>query len=139
MQKQASSHRTLQGQVGSETFADADESCVGGVLSADDHRLLNGRQLVDRLGVKYDFFKDMKLAGFQPPIAGLTTATYAWNWLNKNPNFREDARILKLSRKPKLVVNPRRRDVGRSDALRLKRGGQRSSQRTQRIPLESAA
>ncbi len=78
------------------------------VLSFDDHRLLNGRQLAELLNVKYDFYKDMRLAGFVPPISGLTTATYAMDWINRYPNFREDARILKLSRRPKLAVSPRR-------------------------------
>jgi hypothetical protein len=77
------------------------------VLSAVDHRLLNGRQLVERLGVRYDFFKDMRLAGFQPPISGLTTLGYAVAWLNRNPDFRENARILKQSRRPKQFVNRR--------------------------------
>ena len=96
------------------------------VLSIADHHLLNGRQLIERLGVKYDFFKDMRLAGFQPPIAGMTTLGYALDWLNKNPDFREDARILKLARKPILVANPRLRGVGKSDAPQLTRGGQYS-------------
>jgi hypothetical protein len=96
------------------------------VLSIADHHLLNGRQLTERLGVKYDFFKDMRLAGFQPPIAGMTTIGYALDWLNKNPDFRDDARILKLSGRPKLAVSPRLRGVGKSDAPQLTRGGQRS-------------
>ena len=115
------------------------DGAVDVVLSDKDHRLLNGRQLVEALGVKYDFFKDMKLTGFHPPIAGLTTLTYAINWLNRNPEFRDDARILKLSRKPRLVVNPARQAVGKSGSLQLMRGGRRSSQRTPRILLESAA
>ena len=126
MKQEASLHCTLQTEKRSEALADTKDNCVEVVLSADDPHLLNGRQLVDYLGVKYDFFKDMRLAGFHPPIAGLTTASYARDWLNRNPNFREDARILKLARKPKLVVNPRLRDVGRPDALPLKRGGRRS-------------
>jgi hypothetical protein len=96
------------------------------VLTAADYILLNGRQLASKLGVKYDFVKDMRLGGFQPPISGLTTLTYARNWLNKHPNFREDARILRLSRKPKLAVNPPHRGVGKSGELRLMRGEQRS-------------
>ena len=78
------------------------------VLSGADHVLLNGRQLAQRLGVKYDFVKDMRLAGFQPPISNLTTLSHAITWINRHPNFREDARILKLSRKPKLVGSPQR-------------------------------
>lgn len=112
---------------------------TGGALSMADHRLLNGRQLVDCLGVKYDFFKDMRLAGFQPPIAGLSTLTHALEWLNKHPDFREDAGILKLSRKPKLAVSPQRRAVGKSDSPRLMRGGRRSSQRPLNAPVELAA
>lgn len=99
---------------------------VAAVLSNADHCLLNGRQLVERLNQKYDFFKDMRLAGFQPPISGLCTLTYAIDWINKNPNFREDARILKLSRKPKLAVNPSCLTAGKSCALRLKHGGRHS-------------
>ena len=109
------------------------------VLSVADHRLLNGRQLVKFLDVKYDFYKDMRLTGFVPPISGLTTATYAMDWINRYPNFREDARILKLSRKPRLAVSQARQGVGKSDSLRLMRDGRRSSQRTPRILLESAA
>lgn len=115
------------------------DGAVDVVLSDKDHRLLNGRQLVEALGVKYDFFKDMKLTGFHPPIAGLTTLSYAINWLNRNPDFRDDARILKLSRKPRLVVNPQRRVFDKSDAPRLKRDGLRSSQQPPKILLESAA
>lgn len=115
------------------------DGCIDTILSHSDHRLLNGHQLAEFLGVKYDFIKDMRLTGFQPPIGGLTTASYAMSWLNRNPNFRGDARILKLSRKPKLGANPPRPIVGKSCALRLKHGGRRSSQQTQRIPLESAA
>ena len=96
------------------------------VLSVADHRLLNGRQLVKFLDVKYDFYKDMRLTGFVPPISGLTTATYAMDWINRYPNFREDARILKLSRKPKLVVNPSYLTAGKSCSPQLKHGGRHS-------------
>jgi hypothetical protein len=99
---------------------------VGAVLSNVDHNLLNGRQLVERLNVKYDFFKDMRLAGFQPPISGLCTLTYAMDWINKNPSFREDARILKLSRKPRLALNPSCLTAGKSYAPPLKHGGRHS-------------
>lgn len=110
-----------------------------GVLSHSDHCLLNGRQLCVALNVKYDFVKDMRLVGFIPPISGLTTLSYALAWLNRHPNFREDARILKLSRKPRLAVSQARQGVGKSGSLRLMRDGRRSSQRTPRILLESAA
>ena len=110
-----------------------------GVLSHADHCLLNGRQLSVALNVKYDFVKEMRLVGFIPPISGLTTLSYAFAWLNRHPNFREDARILKLSRKPKLAVNPPRRAVDKSCELRLMHGGRRSSRRLPKIPLESAA
>ena len=109
------------------------------VLTEADHRLLNGKRLAEELGVKYDFFKDMRLAGFNPPISGLTTVTYGREWLNRHPNFREDARILKLSGRPRLVVSLQRRGVGKSDSPRLKRGGLRSSRRLQNGPLELAA
>ena len=123
------------------TKADAEmaELVANPVLTEADHRLLNGRQLVEELGVKYDFWKDMRLAGFIHPISGLTTLTYAREWINRHPNFREDARILKLSRKPRLAVSQARQGVGKSDSLRLMRDGRRSSQRTPRILLESAA
>jgi hypothetical protein len=123
------------------TKADAEmaELVANPVLTEADHRLFNGKQLVEELGVKYDFWKDMRLAGFIPPISGLTTLSYALAWLNRHTNFREDARILKLSRKPRLAVNPERQGVGKSGSLRLMRGGRRSSQRTPRILLESAA
>ena len=123
------------------TKADAEmaELVANPVLTEADHRLFNGRQFVEELGVKYDFWKDMRLAGFIPPISGLTTLTYAREWINRHPNFREDARILKLSRKPRLAVSQARQGVGKSDSLRLMRDGRRSSQRTPRILLESAA
>jgi len=123
------------------TKADAElaELVANPVLTEADHQLLNGKQLAEKLGVKYDFVKEMRLVGFNPPISGLTTLTYALDWLNRYPNFREDARILKLSRKPRLVVNPARQAVGKSGSLQLMRGGRRSSQRTPRILLESAA
>ena len=123
------------------TKADAElaELVANPVLTEADHRLLNGKQLAEKLEVKYDFVKEMRLVGFNPPISGLTTLTYALDWLNRHPNFREDARILKLSRKPRLVVNPARQAVGKSGSLQLMRGGRRSSQRTPRILLESAA
>ena len=61
------------------TKADAEmaELVANPVLTEADHRLFNGKQLVEELGVKYDFWKDMRLAGFIPPISGLTTLTYA--------------------------------------------------------------
>jgi hypothetical protein len=123
------------------TKADAEmaELVANPVLTEADHRLFNGRQLVEELRVKYDFWKDMRLAGFIPPISGLTTLTYAREWINRHPNFREDARILKLSRKPRLAVSQARQGVGKSDSLRLMRDGRRSSRRTPRILLESAA
>ena len=108
---------------------------VDSVLSVADHRLLNGRQLGERLNVKYDFVKDMRLAGFQPPIAGLTTLSYAIEWLNKNPDFRGDARILKLSRKPRSDANHQLQVSGKSGSLRLKRGGQHSARLLLNAPL----
>jgi hypothetical protein len=96
---------------GQTTFAPSEsreqyDSAAHEVLLTNDHTLMNGRQLAAKLGVKYEFVKDMRLAGFHPPISGLTTLSYATNWLNRNPNFRADARILKLARKPKRYVNP---------------------------------
>ena len=123
------------------TKADAEmaELVANPVLTEADHRLFNGKQLVEELGVKYDFWKDMRLAGFITPISGLTTLTYAREWINRHPNFREDARILKLSGKPRLAVSQARQGVGKSGSLRLMRDGRRSSQRIPRILLESAA
>lgn len=109
---------------------------VGAVLTNVDHTLLNGRQLVERLNVKYDFFKDMRLVGFQPPVGGLSTLTYAMDWLNKHPNFREDARILRLSRKPKHALSRSRPASGKSGSPRLMHGGQRSSRQLQTSLLE---
>jgi len=71
------------------------------VLTEKDHKLLTLTQLGKELNVSPDFVKDMRTMGFPLPIGGKTTLTYAMNWLNHNPNFREDARILKLSRSPK--------------------------------------
>ncbi len=71
------------------------------VLTEKDHKLLNLTQLGKEFGVSPDFVKDMRIMGFSLPIGGKTTLTYAMDWLNHNPNFREDARILKLSRSPK--------------------------------------
>ena len=119
--------------------AEMAELVANPVLTEQDHRLLNGKQLAEKLGVKYDFVKEMRLVGFVPPVSGLTTLSFALAWLNRHPNFREDARILKLSKKPRLAVNPARQAVGRSGSLQLMRGGQRSSRRTPRILLESAA
>ncbi len=123
------------------TKADAEmaELVANPVLTEADHRLFNGKQLIEALGVKYDFWKDMRLAGFIPPISGLTTLTYAREWINRHPNFREDARILKLSKKPKLALSPPRRAVGKSDLLPLMRGERRSAQRPLNGPLELAA
>jgi hypothetical protein len=123
------------------TKADAEmaELVANPVLTETDHRLFNGKQLVEELGVKYDFWKDMRLAGFIPPISGLTTLTYAREWINRHPNFREDARILKLSKKPKLAVSLPRQAAGKSGSLRLMRGERRSAQLPPRILLESAA
>jgi hypothetical protein len=115
---------------GSKILGVAESGCLKSnnesVLSLSDHCLLNGRQLVNKLGVKYDFYKDMRIAGFHPPIAGLTTLAYAMNWLNGHPNFREDASILKRSRKPKLASNLRPQVVDKSGELPSKRGVQRS-------------
>jgi hypothetical protein len=123
------------------TKADAEmaELVANPVLTEEDHRLLNGKQLAEELGVKYDFVKEMRLVGFVPPVSGLTTLSFALAWLNRHTNFREDARILKLSRKPRLAVNPARQGAGKSGSLRLMRDGRRSSQRIPKILLESAA
>jgi hypothetical protein len=71
------------------------------VLTEKDHKLMNLTQLGRELNVSPDFVKDMRTIGFPLPIGGMTTLTFAMTWLNQNPNFREDARILKLSKSPK--------------------------------------
>lgn len=70
-------------------------------LTAEDCKLLNLTQLAEHLGVKYQFVKDMRMVGFSLPIGGLTTLNHAIDWLNANPNFREDAQVLKLSKRSK--------------------------------------
>lgn len=74
---------------------------VDEVVTEKDHKLMNLTQLANELNVSYDFTKDMRTMGFPLPIGGMTTLTFAMTWLNQNPNFREDARILKLSKSPK--------------------------------------
>lgn len=71
------------------------------VLTVADHKLMNLTQLRRELNVSPDFVKDMRTMGFPLPLGGMTTLTFAMTWLNQNPNFREDARILKLSKSPK--------------------------------------
>ena len=92
------------------------------VLTEKDHRLLNLTQLSTELNASYDFVKDMRKMGFELPIGGMTTLTFAMAWLNQNPNFREDARILKLSSRPKRRAHPQHLAAGRFDAPQLKHG-----------------
>lgn len=71
------------------------------VVTENDHKLMNLTQLANELNVSYDFVKEMRKMGFKLPIGGMTTLTYAMSWLNKNKNFREDARRLKLVKSPR--------------------------------------
>jgi len=97
-------------------------------LTVQDCKLLNLRDLSLELNVRYDYVKDMKKVGFPMPFGGRTTLTLAVQWLNKHPNFREDARLLKLSNRPKLRAHPQRPNAGKSGEPRL-RNGSRSSAR----------
>ena len=72
-------------------------SPTGSILTRNDYKLLNLKGLSQEMNVSYDFVKDMRSAGFEAPIGGLTTLTHAIDWLNSNPNFRENARLLKQS------------------------------------------
>ena len=69
------------------------------VLTENDHKLMNLTQLAKELNVSYDFVKEMRVMGFELPIGGMTTLTYAMAWLNQNPTFRDDAKILKQSKR----------------------------------------
>lgn len=95
-----------------------------------DCRLLNMKQLSATLGVSYDYVKDMSRMGFELPYGGMTTLTHALNWINANPDFRADARILKLSNRPKHPGHLQRQAADRYDAPLLKRGSQSSSRRS---------
>ena len=96
-------------------------------LTADDCKLLNLRGLSSRMEVSYDYVKDMKKMGFELPYGGMTTLTHALNWINANPYFREDARILKLSDRPKHHEHRQRSTAGKFDAPLLKHGSRSSS------------
>ena len=85
------------------------------ILTDKDHKLMNLKGLHKELNVSYDFVKEMKVMGFELPIAGMTTLTHAIKWLNANPNFREDARLLKLAKIPKRFSHPRHQAVDKSD------------------------
>ena len=97
------------------------------VLTSNDCQLLNLRKLACRLSVSYDFVKDMRMMGFEMPFGGLTTLTHALDWLNSNPNFREDARILKLSKRRGRGERHQRRVADKCDELPLRRDGLSSS------------
>jgi hypothetical protein len=96
-------------------------------LTPEDCTLYNLTRLASKLGVSYDYVKDMKKMGFELPYGGMTTLTHALNWINANPNFRSDARILKCSVRPKSHEHPQRPASGRYDSPRLKRGSRSSS------------
>lgn len=109
------------------------------VLTEEDHELMNLTQLSKVLKVSYDFIKDMRTMGFTLPIGGMTTLSFALGWLNQNPNFREDARILKLSRRPRPRVHPQRPTAGRSYEPRLKNGSRSSARHSLACQHELAA
>lgn len=96
-------------------------------LTIQDCKLLNLRELAVCLNVGYDYVKDMRKVGFSMPFGGRTTLTHAVHWINNNPNFRDDARILKLSNRPKPRAHPQHPNADRSDEPRLKRGSRSSS------------
>jgi hypothetical protein len=103
---------------------------TGCPLTSEDCKLLNLRGLASRMEVSYDYVKDMKKMGFELPYGGMTTLTHALNWINANPDFRADARILKLSDRPKHHEHRQHPAAGKCDAPLLKRGSQSSSQRS---------
>ena len=96
-------------------------------LTVEDCKLLNLRDLSLALNVRYDYVKDMKKMGFDMRFGGRTTLTIAVQWLNQNPNFREDARLLKLSNRPKRRAHPQRPTADKFDAPRLKNGSRSSA------------
>lgn len=96
-------------------------------LTPEDCTLYNLTRLAGKLGVSYDYVKEMKKMGFELPYGGMTTLTHALNWINANPDFRADARILKCSVRPKHHVRPQRQASGRYGSPRLKRDSRSSS------------
>ena len=97
------------------------------VLTSKDCQLLNLKQLSNRLGVSYDFVKDMRLMGFDMPFGSLTTLTHALDWINENSDFRADARILKLSARREQGGHHQRQAAGKCDELRLKHDARSSA------------
>ena len=97
------------------------------VLTPQDCQLLNMKELAERLNVSYDFGKDMRKMGFSMPFGGRTTLTNALEWLKTNPNFRDDARQLKLSKRRGRVSRRPRRAAGKYDESPLMRDGRSSS------------
>lgn len=97
------------------------------IITEEDCILYNLKGLSGRLKVSYDYVKDMKKMGFELPYGGMTTLTHALNWINANPDFREDARILKLSDRPKHHEHRQRSTAGKFDAPLLKHGSRSSS------------
>lgn len=109
------------------------------ILTELDCTLLNLTQLAGRLNVAYDYVKDMRRVGFECPFGGLTTLTHALNWINRNPNFREQARRIKLLVRPARASRHLRRAAGKSDALPSRRDEQSSSPDSRESPHELAA
>ena len=99
-------------------------------ITPDDCILFNMRGLADRMNVSYDYVKDMKKMGFDLPYGGMTTLTHALNWINANPDFRSDARILKLSSHPKHLGHRQRSAAGKFDEPPLKSDSRSSSRRS---------
>ena len=108
-------------------------------LTEADCRLLNLKGLAARLGVSYDFVKDMRSNGFELPFGGLTTLTHALRWINAHGNFREDARLLRLSNRRGRASRRPRTNAGKCDALPSRRDAQSSSPHSQECPRELAA
>ena len=100
-------------------------------ITNDDCKLMNLKSLAERLGVSYDYVKDMKKMGFELPYGGMTTLSHALRWLNANPNFREDARILKTSGCLSNLRHHPRQSSGKFDSPQLKRGSLSSSRQIQ--------
>jgi hypothetical protein len=100
-------------------------------ITAEDCILINLRGLASRMNTSYDYVKDMKKMGFELPYGGMTTLSHALNWINANPDFRADARLLKLSNRPKHPARPQPLTADKFDAPQSKRGSRSSSRHSQ--------
>lgn len=91
-------------------------------MPPQDYTLLSGVQLAKQLNVAYDFVKDMRKAGYEMPIGGLTTLTHAWKWLSENGDFRERARTFRLLERPANRARHRRQAAGKCGESLSRRG-----------------